>query len=59
MVKNPPANSRDAGLIPWSGSSPQERNANPVQYSHLQNPMGRGAHWTTVQGVAKELDMTG
>ena len=30
VVKNPPANAEDAGLIPGSGSSPQERNANPM-----------------------------
>ena len=32
--------------------------ANPLQYSCLENPMGREAWWTIVHGVAKELDAT-
>ena len=43
MVKNPPANAGDMGLIPGSGRSPGEGNGNSVQYSCLENPMGRGA----------------
>ena len=30
VVKNPPANSGDLGLIPGSGRSPGEGNDNPV-----------------------------
>ena len=30
-----------------------EGNGNPLQYSCLENPMDRGAWWTTVQRVAK------
>ena len=44
--KNPPAKERDVGdmgSIPGSGSSPEEGNGNPLQYSCLENPMGRGA----------------
>ena len=33
-------------------------NGNPFQYFCLRNPMGRGAWWATVYGVAKESDMT-
>ena len=40
-------------LIPQLGRSPGEGNGNPVQYSHLENPMDRGACWPTVHGVAK------
>jgi len=58
MVKHPPANARDAGSIPGSGRSPGEGNDNPRQYSCLGNPMGRGAWWATVHGIAKELDST-
>ena len=43
VVKNPPANAGDAGLIPGSGRSPGEGNGNPLQYSCLGNPMDRGA----------------
>ena len=32
-------NAGDLGLIPWSGRSPGEGNGNPLQYSHLENPM--------------------
>ena len=42
MVKNPPANAADAGLIPGSGRSPGEGYGNPLQYSCLENSMGRG-----------------
>ena len=35
-----------------------EGNGNPLQYACLENPLNRGAWWATVQGVAKELDMT-
>ena len=34
-----------------------EGNGNPLQYSCLENPMGRGAWWAAVQGVP-ELDET-
>ena len=57
LVKNPPANARDAGLIPGSGRSPGEGNGNPFQYSCLGTPMERGAWWTTVDGFTKESDM--
>ena len=30
-----------------------EGNGTPLQYSHLENPMGRGASWAAVHGVAK------
>ena len=37
---------------------PGERNGNPLQYSHLRNPMDRGGWWATVPGVAEESDTT-
>ena len=30
-----------------------EGNGNPLQYSCLENPMGGGAWWATIHGVAK------
>ena len=54
MVKNSPANSGDAGLIPGSGRSPVG-NGNPLQYSSLENPTDKGALWATVHGVTKSL----
>ena len=62
MVKDSPAipgDTRDVGLIPGSGRSPEEGNGNPVQYSCLKNPMDRGAWWATIHGVTKESDKTG
>ena len=56
LVKNPPANAGDAGglgLIPGLGRSPGGGSGNPLQYSHLENSMDRGAWWATVHGVAK------
>ena len=53
MVKNPSANAGDMSLIPGLGRSPGEGNGNPLQYSCLENPMDRGAWWSTVHGVAK------
>ena len=53
MLKNPPANAGDAGLISGSGRSPGVGNGNPLQYSHLENCVGRRAWWATVYGVAK------
>ena len=56
LVKNPPANSgdtRDTGLISGSGWSPGEGNGNPLQYSCLENSMGKRAWWITVHGATK------
>ena len=43
----------DAGSIPGWGRSPGKGNGNPLQYSCLKNPMGRGDWRATVQAVAK------
>ena len=40
-------------MIPGLGRSPGEGNGNPLQYPCLENPMGGGAWWATVHGVAK------
>ena len=58
MVKNPPANAGDQGLITGSGRSTGGGNDNPLQYLCLENPMDRGAWQATVLGVTKELDTT-
>ena len=62
VVKNSPANTgdaRDSGLIPglgrspgW-GRSPGLGNGNPFQYSCVENPMGRGTWWGTVNVDSK------
>ena len=56
MVKYSPANVGDVGdmsLIPGLGRSPGEANGNPLRYSCLENPMGKGAWQAIVHGVAK------
>ena len=58
MVKNLPANTGDAGLIPGLGRSSEEGKGNPLQYFALETP------WTEQPGAGyspwglKELDMT-
>ena len=55
-VKNASANARDTrdmGLIPWSGRSPGEGTGNPLQYSCLETPKLGGAQQATVHWVAK------
>ena len=55
LVKNPPANAGDIGLIPGSARSPGER---ILWYSCLGNPMDKGAWWAVVHRVMKESDTT-
>ena len=55
VIKNPPTNAGDVGLIPESGRSPGEGNGKQLQYFCLGNPMDRGSWWVTVHGVAKRV----
>ena len=48
MVKNPPDEVGDSGLIPGSGRFPGEGKGYPLQYSGLENAMD-----CIVHGVAK------
>ena len=60
-VKEAACDAEDAGkegLIPGWGRSPGGGNGNLLQYSCLENPMDRGAWWSTVCGVTKDSDMT-
>ena len=43
----------DPVSIPGLGKSPREGNGNPLQYSCLENSMGRGACWATVCGITE------
>ena len=49
-VKNLPSNAGDTGSIPDLGRSPGRGHGNPFQYSHLGNPMDRGAWQATGHG---------
>ena len=56
--KESACNAGDASLIFGPGIYLGEENGNPLQYSHLGNPMDRGARRAIVRGVT-ESDMTG
>ena len=51
VVKNPPGNVGDLGLIPGSERSHGEGNGNPLQYSCLENSIGIGTLWAKVHGA--------
>ena len=53
VVKNPPANAGDTGLIPGLGRSLGEGNGKSFQYSCLGNSMDRGIWRVRDHGVAK------
>ena len=58
VVKKMPASAGDAGWIPGAGRSPGEGNGNPLEYSCLENSIGKRAWQAIVHAVAKESDMT-
>ena len=58
VAKNLPASAGEVGSSPDLVRSPGGGNGNPLQYSCLENLIGRGAWWTTVHGVTKGLDTT-
>ena len=58
VVKNPPANARDTCSIPGSGRLPGGGNGNPLQYSCLENSMGKGAWEGYRLWGCNESDMT-
>ena len=53
VVKNPPANAGDVGLVPELGRSLREGNGYPLQYPGLGNPINRGAQQATVRGATR------
>ena len=52
-VKASASNAGDLSSIPGSGRSPGEGNGNPLQCSHLENPMDGKAWWAAVHRVAE------
>ena len=44
---------KEPGFDPWVRKIPEERQGNTLQYSCLENPIGRGAWWVTVHRVAE------
>ena len=64
VVKNPPASvqaghTRHAGSIPASGRSSGGGNGTPLQYSCMENSMGREVQWATVHGATKSRTRLG
>ena len=56
VINNTPVSAgdtRDMGSIPGLGRSPGVGSSNPLQYSCLENSMGRGAWRSTVRGITK------
>ena len=53
--KESTCNVGDLGWIPGLGRSPGGGHGNPLQYSCLENPTGRGAWRATAHGVRKSL----
>ena len=51
--KESACNPGDAGSIPGSGRCPGGGHSNPLQDSCLENPLNRGAWWTTVHSITK------
>jgi len=51
--KESACNAGDLGLIPGLERSSGEGHGNPLQYSCLENSIGRRAWWATVHGVTK------
>ena len=62
VIKNLAASAEDTGdmgPIPGLGRSPGGGHGNPLQYSHLENPMDKGVWWATYSPWGhKELDTT-
>ena len=55
--KESACNAGATGLIPGLRRSPGGGHGNRLQYSHLENPMDRGAWQAAVHGIA-ESEMT-
>ena len=53
VIKNPPADVKNADLIPGLGRSAGKGNGNLLHYSCLGNPIDRGAWWVMVHGFTK------
>ena len=53
VVKNLPAKAGDVGSNPGLGRSPGVGNDTPLEYSCLENSLGRGAWWATSMGPQK------
>ena len=53
VVKSPPTNAGDPGLIPRLGGFPGGGSGNPLQHACLGNPLDRGAGQAAVHRATK------
>ena len=53
VSKESACNEGDPSSVPGSGRYPEEGNGNPLQYSCVENPMGKRAWWAIDHGVTK------
>ena len=53
LIPTTAEDARDSGLVPGSRRSPGVGSGTPLQYSCLENSVGRGAWQLTVHGAAK------
>ena len=53
VIKNLAANAGDIDSVPESGRFPGGGHGNPLQYSFLENPMGRGAWQSSTHEAEK------
>ena len=53
VVKNPPTDAGDVGLIPRLGRSPGEGSGDPILYPCLENPLDGEAWRAAAHGVTK------
>ena len=51
--KESACNAGDPDSIPGLERSPGEGNGNPLQFSCLEDSMGRGAWWATIHGATQ------
>ena len=59
MIKNPPANAGNLGLITGSGRFPGVGNGSALQYACLGNPMDRGVWQAKVHRNTEVWDRIG
>ena len=61
MIKDSPTNAghaRDSGLIPQLERCPGAGNGNLLQYSCLENSMGREVWWARAHGFTKSTQLS-
>ena len=58
VTKNSSANTGDTGNVDLTPGLGKKKKGNPLQYSHLENSIDRGAWWSTFLMGSQRSDMT-